>query len=222
MLGLIRFGLVVLALYYLLFRVLPKYLGPRFPRIPLDASISGKEHPITLAGHSDRASDTGGEAMSNDGFFSRLTRVFSNRASDPVASPSVTPLTSPVEMDYEDSRIPAGAKEKVRRILACLAEVEELMAREQIAGFTRVDIEQMRQQHLPKLIKSYIDIPPAHRSEIFRRTGKSASYVLEDSLGQMQAKVDDIMRNLAQHDLDAFADNTRFIKERYTSSNPFD
>lgn len=30
------------------------------------------------------------------------------------------------------------------------------------------------------------------------------------------------MRNLAQHDLDAFVDNTRFINERYTNSKPFD
>jgi hypothetical protein len=222
MLGLIRFGLVMLALYYVVFRLLPKYLGRRPPRIPRDSSISGKEPPIDPAWHSDRASDTGGEAMSSDGFFSRVARVFSSSPADPVANPAVTAPPPPAKMDYEDSRIPAGAKEKVRHILACLTEVEELMAREQLAGFTRVDIEQMRQQHLPKLIKSYIDIPPAHRSEIFRRTGKSASYVLEDSLGQMQAKVDDIMRNLAQHDIDAFADNTRFIKERYTSSNPFD
>ena len=95
------------------------------------------------------------------------------------------------------------------------------MAREQIPGFTRVDVDQLREQHLPKLVKSYIDIPPAHRSEIFRKSGKSASYILNDSLDQMQHKIDEILRNLAQHDLDAFTNNTRFIGERYASNDPF-
>ncbi len=160
--------------------------------------------------------------MSKNGLFSRIARAIAGDAAPPQPPVPPAPAVAPVIVHYEDDRIPEGAKEKVRRILACLKEVEELMARESVEGFTRVDVQQMREQHLPKLIKSYIDIPPAHRSEIFRKSGKSASYVLEDSLAQMQTKIDDIMRNLAQHDLDAFADNTRFIKERYTNTNPFD
>lgn len=160
--------------------------------------------------------------MSKDGFFSRIAKAFSGETvspAQPTPAPSAIP---PVEFDFEDERIPTGAKEKVRRILACLKEVDALMEREQAPGFTQTDIRQMREQHLPKLLRSYVDIPPAHRSEIFRKTGKSASFVLEDGLDQMQSRIDEIMRNLAQHDLDAFTDNTRFIKERYTSSNPFD
>lgn len=160
--------------------------------------------------------------MSKDDLFSRIARVIAGEPAQPAPTVPAAPAVPPVIIDYEDDRIPEGARGKVRRILACLKEVEELMARESVEGFTRVDVEQMREQHLPKLVKSYIDIPPAHRSEIFRKTGKSASFILEDSLDQMQSKIDDIMRNLAQHDLDAFADNTRFIKERYTDSNPFD
>lgn len=160
--------------------------------------------------------------MSKDGLFSRIARAIAGDPAPPALPVPAAPAVPPVIVDYEDDRIPEGARGKVRRILACLKEVEELMARESVEGFTRVDVEQMREQHLPKLVKSYIDIPPAHRSEIFRKTGKSASFILEDSLDQMQSKIDDIMRNLAQHDLDAFADNTRFIKERYTDSNPFD
>lgn len=160
--------------------------------------------------------------MSKDGLFSRIARAISGDPVPPQPTVPAAPSVPPVIVDYEDDRIPEGAKEKVRRILACLKEVEELMARESVEGFTRVDVQQMREQHLPKLVKSYIDIPPTHRSEIFRKTGKSASYVLEDSLEQMQSKIDNIMRNLAQHDLDAFANNTRFIKERYTNTNPFD
>ncbi|RYG57821.1 MAG: hypothetical protein EON56_01520 [Alphaproteobacteria bacterium] len=125
-------------------------------------------------------------------------------------------------VDWEDERIPAPAKDRVRRILACLREIESEMARQEIPGFSKIDVEDMRDLHLPKLVLSYINIPAAHRSEIFRKTGKSASFVLNESLDQMQGKVDEIMRNLAQHDLDAFTNNTRFIGQRYSDQdNPF-
>ena len=128
----------------------------------------------------------------------------------------------PVAIDYEDERVPATAKDRVRRILACLQEVELAMSRESIPGFSRIDVEQMRSHHLPKLVKSYIDIPAAHRSEIFRKTGKSASFILNESLDKMQGKIDEILRNLAQHDIDAFTQNTQFIGQRYADEdNPF-
>lgn len=82
-------------------------------------------------------------------------------------------------------------------------------------------MEQMRDLHLPKLIKSYVDIPAEHRSEIFRTTGKSASFILNESLDKMQAKVDEILRNLAQKDLDAFSNNIKFIGQRYSDDDPF-
>lgn len=96
------------------------------------------------------------------------------------------------------------------------------MERVAIPSFSRVDIDQMRDVHLPKLVQSYIDIPAEHRAEIFRKTGQSASFLLEQSLNTMQARVDEILRNLAQHDLDAFTNNTAFIGQRYADDdNPF-
>lgn len=198
------------------------WLKSRKPRIPPTANSVSPDDLLILTRHETGTGNPGGASMSKVGLFSRIARAISGDPALPQPPVPAAPAVPPVIVDYEDDRIPEGAKEKVRRILACLKEVEELMARESVEGFTRVDVQQMLEQHLPKLVKSYIDIPPAHRSEIFRKTGKSASYVLEDSLEQMQTKIDDIMRNLAQHDLDAFADNTRFIKERYTNTNPFD
>lgn len=124
-------------------------------------------------------------------------------------------------MNYEDDRIPESSRDRIRRILACLAETEGLMDREQVQAVNRSEIELMRDEHLPKLVKSYIDIPPAHRGEIFRKTGKSASFILDESLDTMQARIDDIMRSLAQHDLDAFANNAAFINRRYNDQDPF-
>lgn len=162
------------------------------------------------------------------GIFDSLIRTFSGKKPDaPTPPPAGQPLPGPavdaVQIDWEDDRIPSQAKDRVRRILACLHDIDAELGRQQVPAFSRVDIEQMRQQHLPKLVLSYINIPAAHRSEIFRKTGKSASFILNESLDQMQAKIDDIMRNLAQHDLDAFTNNTRFIGQRYADEdNPFD
>ncbi len=139
--------------------------------------------------------------------------------SPPVPAP--TPPAAP-PFDYSDDRIPESAKAKITRILASIIDVETAMERESVPSFSRVDTNQMRDVHLPKLVQSYIDIPAVHRGEIFRKTGKSASFLLGQSLDTMQTRIDEILRNLAQHDLDAFTNNTKFIGQRYADDdNPF-
>ena len=153
----------------------------------------------------------------------RMIRGVAHR-SDAAAEPESrnSPAPPPAAFDYEDKRVPASARERIRRIQACIEGVDKAMAREQVPGFSRIDMEQMRDIHLPKLVQSYIDIPAEHRSEIFRKTGKSASFVLNESLDKMQARVDEILKNLAQQDIDAFTDNARFIGQRYADEgNPF-
>ncbi|ESQ86571.1 hypothetical protein ABAC460_22930 [Asticcacaulis sp. AC460] len=146
-------------------------------------------------------------------------RLFSKPSPAPAPLP---PATSPVRVEYNDTRIPPSAQTRIRKILVTLDEVQDAASREATSGINRFDLEQMRDLHLPKLVKSYIDIPPAHRAEIFRKTGKSASFILDESLDKMQDKLDDMMRSLAQHDLDAFTHNTQFIGQRYADKdNPF-
>lgn len=128
--------------------------------------------------------------------------------------------TAPV-IDFEDERIPESARDRIRRILACLREAEALMEREHLQASNRSEVELLRDEHLPKLVRSYVDIPPSHRAEIFRKTGKSASFILDESLDTIQARVDEILRHLAQHDLDAFENNAAFINRRYTADDPF-
>ena len=152
--------------------------------------------------------------------FDRLSRFFA-----PASAPSETPpalAPPPPAFDFEDDRLPDGARVKIRRILACLDEAAGAIQREQVPGFTRVDMEQMRDIHLPKLARSYIEIPAGYRGDIFRRTGRSASFILMESLDQMQTKMDDILKNLAQSDIDAFTENAQFIGQRYgDEDNPF-
>ncbi|MEP9403514.1 hypothetical protein [Sphingomonas sp. VNH70] len=159
--------------------------------------------------------------------FRIVFKALSGKA-EPSGSPAPsTPAPDPaqIELDWEDDRIPSQAKDRIRRILACLHEVESEMERHAIPLFNRPQIGHMRDQHLPKLVLSYINIPPAHRGEIFRKTGKSASFILNEGLDKMQGSIDEIMRNLAQHDLDTFGTNIRFIEQRYSErgrSDPFE
>lgn len=141
----------------------------------------------------------------------------------PTARPTPAPASAASgTFDLEDERIPEAARVKIRRILACIDEVGQAMQREQVPGFSRLDMEQMRDIHLPKLARSYIDIPHDYRSEIFRKTGKSASFILLESLDKMQAKMDEILKNLAQSDIEAFTQNAQFIGQRYADEgNPF-
>ena len=78
----------------------------------------------------------------------------------------------------------------------------------------------MRDLHLPQLIASYADIPPAHRAEIFRATGRSASYNLNEGLDRMISRAEALSRSLAQEDINSFADNLRFIERRYGNNDP--
>jgi hypothetical protein len=159
------------------------------------------------------------------GLFDSLRKMFAATAPVPGAGPAPSapppPPALPHGVDYTDERVPAPARKKIDVILAALVEVGTMMDREQVQAVSRTEIELMRDEHLPKLVKSYIDIPPAHRTEIFRKTGKSASFILEESLDTMKARIDEIARNLAQHDLDAFSSNAAFISRRYSDGDPF-
>jgi hypothetical protein len=195
----------------------------RFRGPPRADFVLAPDQVIRGRNRSDDGRRNGGRSeMSSNSFIARIGKAL--RGETPQVLPPVpaAPAIPPVHVDYEDSRIPASAKDRIRRIQACLHEVEAALAREDMPGFSRIDIDQMREQHLPKLVKSYIDIPEAHRSEIFRKTGKSASFILNDSLEQMQSKIDTILRNLAQKDIDAFTNNIKFVDERYADQNPFD
>tara|TARA_B000000460_G_scaffold242924_1_gene211213 strand:- start:196 stop:900 length:705 start_codon:yes stop_codon:yes gene_type:complete len=118
--------------------------------------------------------------------------------------------------------VPSGAQDRIRRILASLEGVQVAMSREEIPSFNRVDAEQMRDLHLPKLVKIYIDIPAAPRPEICTEQENRRVFRLNESLDQIKSKIDDILRNLAQHDIDAFTNNILFIVQKYLDSNgPF-
>jgi hypothetical protein len=153
--------------------------------------------------------------------FDRLGRIlFSQPAQPPEAN--MSSAAPSVIFDYADERIPSSACDRIKTIQVRLAEIDVALRRETVQNSTLADLQQMRDVHLPKLVASYVEIPSSHRSEIFRRTGKSASYILNESLDQMISRVNGVLKDLAEHDIDAFTDNIQFIGKRYqTERDPF-
>jgi hypothetical protein len=128
-----------------------------------------------------------------------------------LAEPLVTP---------EDKRLPDASRPRVAKLLALIADIQARGERDPLLASSLTEVRQMRDLHLPQLIASYADIPPAHRAEIFRATGRSASYNLNEGLDRMISRAEALSRSLAQEDINSFADNLRFIERRYGNNDP--
>lgn len=128
------------------------------------------------------------------------------------------PRTS-LSINVDETKIPTAAREKVAQIKSLLADLESRCA----GGGTVCEFDELRRIstiHLPRLVQSYVEIPPDYRAEVFRETGRSASYILVDQLEKLLGRLREISRMLAQGDVDAFNQNVRFIDMQYGSSFP--
>jgi len=108
----------------------------------------------------------------------------------------------------------------VTRLRSQLSELEGRAAQKASAQ-ELAELRQIAEVYLPKLLQSYIEIPAAHRAEIYRQTGRSASYALCDRLDKIAMRLDELSSQLARDDLEAFHQNMRFIDMRFGRS-PFD
>ncbi len=122
--------------------------------------------------------------------------------------------------NFDDPRIPDVAREQVSTIRTLISGLES-RAIEKASAEELAELRQIAEVYLPKLLRSYIDIPPDARAEIYRQTGRSASYALKDRLQTIEQRLREISHMLAQEDLDAFHQNMRFIDQRFGKS-PFD
>lgn len=150
-------------------------------------------------------------------FLERLGKLFGD-APRPAGTSSPPAPADPAPapgLAADDPRLPDASRPRVARLLALIADLEARSARDPLMASALTEVRQMRDIHLVKLVTSYADIPPAHRAEIFRKTGKSASYVLNEGLDKMIDRLAAMSRDLAQDDIDSFADNLRFIETRY-------
>lgn len=68
--------------------------------------------------------------------------------------------------------------------------------------------------YLPQLLNSYFDIGEAHRVQVFRSTGKSASFLLNDRIDTLISQLAAISQQFAMGRIDAFSMNLGFIDQR--------
>lgn len=141
---------------------------------------------------------------------------------EPVEGPRPTPAPGdPLGGDWKE-RIPQSS---LKRVLAIREAVRELEQETATRGMQAEldELGRIKATHLPRLIQSYIEIPEQHRSDVFRETGKSASFLLNDSLDKMLARLRDISSQLARGNITTFAENVRFVDLYYEQSKgPFD
>ncbi len=130
------------------------------------------------------------------------------------------PTPAPPSFDFSDPRIPDVAREQVATIRTLISGLES-RAIEKASAEELAELRQIAEVYVPKLLQSYIDIPADARAEIYRQTGRSASYALKDRLQTIENRLREIAHMLAQDDLDAFHQNMRVIDQRFGRS-PFD
>lgn len=155
-----------------------------------------------------------------------LRALFGFPATQPERSDEIAPIpiAAPPAPDISilDERLPAAARQKVNEIRALLAEIDQ-QADSRLHFEEKLQLDRLKTNHLPRLLQSYVDIPPDHRSEIFRETGHSASYLLGERLDKILVRLRETSRQLARGNLNAFAENIRFVDGQYGgSSSPFD
>jgi hypothetical protein len=118
-------------------------------------------------------------------------------------------------------RLPTSSWERVVLIRDQIGELERAAA----ARKMQVELDELgriKATHLPTLLKSYVEIPAEHRAEVFRETGKSASFLLNDSLDKLLARLREIGSQLAKGNINKFAENIRFVDLYYDQSkDPF-
>lgn len=119
--------------------------------------------------------------------------------------------------------LPADARPRVLKINTMMAAIARRITGDPLGQPVIIEMEQMRDRHLPKLLRSYVEIPSEHKREIFAKTGKSASVHLCVALDAMVTRLGDIDKSLATENLDTFEDNARFISTTYgRGADPLD
>jgi hypothetical protein len=143
-------------------------------------------------------------------------------AAESAAPPPALPAPAVADDTIADDRLPPSALGRVKKIRASLAALEQQAEARHLFDES-LEIRRLKSNHLPRLLRSYIDIPPEHRPEVFRETGRSASYLLNERLDKILERLQEMSRQLARGNLNAFAENIRFVDVQYgESGSPFD
>jgi len=135
------------------------------------------------------------------------------------AAAEAAPLAANLGFSFQDERIPSASKPKIETIFGLLSEIED-QAKLTSAGRDALDeARRIKKIYLPEMMNSYFVIPAAHRAEIFRKTGKSASFQLNDRLDKIVYELRSISSSFAAGQIDNFTINLKFIDKKFTDEN---
>lgn len=139
----------------------------------------------------------------------------------PQTSTAAPPPPPRIETDPDMKGLPENARPHVRTINALMTQIEKRIEGDPMGIPLVVEMTQMRDVHLPRLCRSYVEIPEAHRRDIYARTGKSASFHLNESLTAMESRLMEIDKALAQSHIATFEQNADIVRNTYgRNSNP--
>lgn len=121
------------------------------------------------------------------------------------------PVGKPVQPDP----LPGEARERIAQIQPLLDENIRRIGSDPASPQLAIEMKQMKDNHLPALIRAYEGIPPAHRRDRLPGTDVDATQRLCEGLDRMLARVRAVENEISRGSLDAFADNARFVAARY-------
>lgn len=144
--------------------------------------------------------------------FLRILKSLFGASDAPAPEPRTASATAPdppslTSTVLDVTRVPAAAQERVATIQTMLADLEQRAVARGMAGADLTELTQIATVYLPRLLASYAAIPPEHRAEIFRDTGRSASFLLVERLDRIVARLGEISKDFARGHIDAFSDN---------------
>ena len=139
----------------------------------------------------------------------------------PVSAPATDVPTPAVAFDFDDERIPDAARDRLGVIAALLDDLMQAAARSPAAAAGLAEATRIRDVYLPELMHSYFAIPAKHRAEIFRETGRSASFLLGERLDKLAARLRETSRVIAQSPLDDFNQKLGFLDSRFDEPDDF-
>jgi hypothetical protein len=141
----------------------------------------------------------------------------------PAPTPAPVAVSEPdaVPFDFADTRIPDAARDRLTTIAALLDDLMEAAAQSPAAAAGLAEATRIRDVYLPELMHSYFAIPAKHRAEIFRETGRSASFLLGERLDKLIARLRETSRLIAQSPLDDFNQKLGFLDSRFDDPDDY-
>jgi hypothetical protein len=112
-------------------------------------------------------------------------------------------------LDVQRRALPAPAAREVDRIMVQLDQLAPQLAKLDPGSAMAEDARRLMSDHLPRLVRSYADVPAQHRA------GTEATARFREGLRVVGEEIDRMTTTIARDSLDALEVEGRFLEQRY-------